>query len=48
VLLAALLLAHGVMGAFDTLVNHELIEGLPHRPKGLPGSPGTARSCCSK
>ena len=31
VLLPLLLLAHGVVGALDTLLNHELIERLPHR-----------------
>ena len=30
-LLGALLLAQGVMGGLDTLINHELLEGLPHR-----------------
>ncbi|HET6757070.1 MAG TPA: hypothetical protein VFH21_05605 [Burkholderiales bacterium] len=30
-LLPVLLVAQGVMGAVDTLVNHELIERLPHR-----------------
>jgi uncharacterized protein len=30
--LPALLVLQGVMGALDTLVNHEFLEGLPHRP----------------
>jgi hypothetical protein len=29
--LPALLVAQGVMGAIDTLLNHEFLEGLPHR-----------------
>jgi len=29
--LPALLVLQGVMGALDTLVNHEFLEGLPHR-----------------
>jgi hypothetical protein len=29
--LAVLLLAQGLMGGFDTLYNHELVERLPHR-----------------
>ena len=29
--LPALLVLHGVMGAIDTLLNHEFIEDLPHR-----------------
>jgi hypothetical protein len=32
-LLAGLLVAQGVMGGVDTLVNHELIARLPHRPE---------------
>src|SRR5437762_3615502 len=32
-LLPYLLLAQGAMGGFDTLVNHELIERLAHRPE---------------
>ena len=32
-LLAGLLVAQGVMGGIDTLVNHELIEHLPRRPE---------------
>jgi hypothetical protein len=31
--LACLLAAQGVMGGIDTLLNHELIEGLPRRPE---------------
>jgi len=31
--LPALLVLQGVMGAFDTIVNHELIEALPRRPE---------------
>ena len=31
VLLPFLLVAHGVVGALDTLVNHEFVEGLRHR-----------------
>lgn len=34
--LACLLVAQGVMGAADTLINHELLERLPHRPKARP------------
>ena len=30
--LPALLVAQGVVGGLDTLVNHELIDRLPHRP----------------
>ena len=30
--LPALLVAQGVAGGFDTLLNHEIIERLPHRP----------------
>ena len=32
-LLPMMLAAQGVMGGFDTLVNHEIIERLPYRPK---------------
>ena len=32
-LLPAMLAAQGVMGGIDTLLNHELIERLPYRPK---------------
>lgn len=32
-LIAALLVAQGVMGGIDTLLNHELIARLPHRPE---------------
>jgi hypothetical protein len=31
--LPALLVLQGVMGALDTLVNHELVEALPRRPE---------------
>ena len=31
-LLPYLLVVQAVMGGFDTLVNHEIIEKLPHRP----------------
>ena len=31
--LPALLLLQGVMGAIDTIVNHELLEALPRRPE---------------
>ena len=30
--LPALLVLQGVMGAIDTVLNHEFLEGLPHRP----------------
>lgn len=32
IVLPALLVAQGVLGGIDTLLNHELIERLPHRP----------------
>jgi hypothetical protein len=32
-LLLALLVAQGVMGGIDTLLNHEIIARLPHRPE---------------
>src|SRR4051794_7388103 len=32
-LLPAMLVVQGVMGGIDTLINHELIERLPHRPQ---------------
>jgi uncharacterized protein len=35
-LLPWLLLAQGVMGGFDTLFNHELVEHLPRRPEARP------------
>lgn len=35
-LLPALLVAQGVIGDMDTLLNHELIERLPHRPEARP------------
>jgi hypothetical protein len=31
-LLLSLLVFHGVLGGVDVLFNHELVEGLPHRP----------------
>lgn len=33
ILLPALLLVQGVIGGIDTLLNHEMIERLPHRPE---------------
>lgn len=39
ILLPVLLVAQGIIGGVDTLLNHELIEGLPHR-RALRGEVG--------